>query len=40
MKRLTCVLALLLICVTAAGATDKAKALYKQGWRPRPGSIT
>jgi general secretion pathway protein D len=31
MKRLTCVLALLLICITAAGATDKAKALYKQG---------
>ncbi len=31
MKRLTCVLALLLLCVTAAGASDKAKALYKQG---------
>lgn len=31
MKRLTCVLVLLLICVTAAGATDKAKGLYKQG---------
>lgn len=30
MKRLTCVLALLLICITAAGATDKAKVLYKQ----------
>ncbi len=31
MKRLTCVLALLLIVVSAAGATDKAKAFYKQG---------
>jgi general secretion pathway protein D len=31
MKRLTCVLVLLLICVTAAAATDKAKNLYKQG---------
>ena len=31
MKRLTCVLALLLIFVSAAGATDKAKAFYKQG---------
>ena len=30
MKRLTCALALLLVCVTAATATDKAKALYKQ----------
>jgi len=31
MKRLTRVLALLLICVSVAGATDKAKQLYKQG---------
>ncbi len=31
MKRLTCVLVLLLIVVSAAGATDKAKAFYKQG---------
>ncbi len=31
MKRLTFVLVLLLICITAAGATDKAKAFYKQG---------
>ncbi len=31
MKRLSCVLVLLLICVTAAGATDKAKNFYKQG---------
>ena len=31
MKRLTCVLVLLLIGVSVAGATDKAKALYKQG---------
>ena len=31
MKRLTRVLALLLICVTAAAATDKAKNLYKEG---------
>ncbi len=30
MKRLTCVLVLLLIAVSVAGATDKAKALYKQ----------
>jgi general secretion pathway protein D len=31
MKRLTSVLVLLLLCITAAGATDKAKAFYKQG---------
>jgi len=31
MKRLTCVLVLLLIGVSVAGASDKAKALYKQG---------
>jgi general secretion pathway protein D len=30
MKRLTGVLVLLLLCITAAGATDKAKAFYKQ----------
>jgi general secretion pathway protein D len=30
MKRLTRVLALLLICVSVAGATDKAKQLYKE----------
>ena len=31
MKRLTCVLALLLISSRQRGATDKAKAFYKQG---------
>jgi len=31
MKRLTCVLVLLLLAVSVAGATDKAKAFYKQG---------
>ena len=31
MKRLTRVLALLLVCASMAGATDKAKQLYKQG---------
>ncbi len=31
MKRLTRVLALLVLCATVAAAADKAKALYKQG---------